>query len=145
MTKVLKFILFISTLFLLIVSIWPGSIIGIVLYGDNTYEPNLVGNLLETSTSKTKSNRFVIEIAKGSNHFFYYTYLSLLCFFIYVKSEHFKKIVYGLFFLSISLELLHFFIPYRNLELNDLIANILGVSVAYLAIKTYLFLINYER
>jgi hypothetical protein len=45
-----------------------------------------------------------------------------------------------MFFLSAILELLHFIIPNRSLQLGDLTANILGVIVAYSVVKIYLFL-----
>jgi len=38
------------------------------------------------------------------------------------------------------LELLHFIIPNRSFQLGDLLGNILGVMVAYLVIKIYLFI-----
>ena len=60
-----------------------------------------------------------------------------------MRTENFKKIVYGLFFLSIILEVFHFIIPNRSFQLDDLMGNILGVTVAYLVIKIYLF-INHE-
>ena len=53
--------------------------------------------------------------------------------------KFFKKIVNGLFFLSIILEVIHFIIPNRSFQLDDLMGNILGVTVAYLVIKIYLF------
>jgi len=55
------------------------------------------------------------------------------------ENENFKKLVYGLFFLSITLELFHFIIPNRSFQLEDLIGNIFGVMVAYFVIKIYLF------
>ena len=54
------------------------------------------------------------------------------------KTENFNKLVYGLFFLSIMLELFHLIIPNRSFQLGDLIGNILGVIVAYFIIKIYL-------
>ena len=50
----------------------------------------------------------------------------------HAKNQNFKKLVYGLFFLSIILELFHFIIPHRSFQQGDLIGNILGVVVAYL-------------
>ena len=123
MNKILKSIFHISVLFLIIISLWPGSLIGFLLYRDWGQQPDLIENPFGTTI----------------NHFIYYTYLSLLGFFIYIKNENFKKLVYGLFFLSITLELLHFIIPNRSFQVADLIGNIFGVMVAYLAIKIYLF------
>ena len=118
-----KFIFHISILFLIIISVWPGSLLGYLFYGDFGHEPDLIKNPIGTTI----------------NHFIYYTYVSLLCFFIYKKSKNFKKLVYGLFFLSIFLELIHLVIPNRSFQAGDLIANIFGVTVAYSAVKIYLF------
>ena len=123
MNKVLKSIFHISTLFLIIISLWPGSLIGFLLYSDWGQQPNLIKNPFGTTI----------------NHFISYACISLLGFFIYAKTENFKKLVYGLFFLSISLEVLHIIIPNRSFQLEDLLANIFGVMVAYFAIKIYLF------
>ena len=124
MIWILKYIFHFSVLFLIIISLWPGSLLGFLFYGDWGKQPDLVQNPFGTTI----------------NHFIYYIYLSLLGFFIYIKNENFKKLVYGLFFLSITLELLHFIIPNRSFQLVDLLGNILGVTVAYLVIKIYLFI-----
>ena len=128
MIKILKLIFHISVLFLIIISLWPGSLLGFLLYNDWGQQPDLIENPFGTTI----------------NHFIYYIYISLLGFFIYLKNENFKKLVYGLFFLSITLELLHFLIPNRSFQLGDLIGNILGVIVAYFVIKIYLFINNHE-
>ena len=124
MIWIFKYIFHFSALFLIVISLWPGSLLGFLFYGDWGLQPNLVENPFGTTI----------------NHFIYYFYLSLLGFFIYLKNENFKKLVYGLFFLSITLELFHFIIPNRSFQLGDLLGNILGVMVAYLVIKIYLFI-----
>ena len=119
----LKFIFHISVLFLIIISLYPGSLLGYLLYGDFGQQPNLVKNPFGTTI----------------NHFIYYIYVSLLGFFLYLRTENFQKLVYNLFLLSVILELLHFIIPNRSFQLGDLIGNILGVIVAYSIVKIYLF------
>ena len=123
MIWIFKYIFHFSALFLIVISLWPGSLLGFLFYGDFGLQPNLVENPFGTTI----------------NHFIYYFYLSLLGFFIYLKNENFKKLVYGLFFLSTTLEFLHFIIPNRSFQLQDLLANIFGVMVAYFVIKIYLF------
>ena len=118
----LKFIFHISVLFLIIISLYPGSLLGYLFYGDWGHQPNLFKNIFGTTI----------------NHFFAYIFVSLLGFFLYSKTENFNKLVYGLFFLSIMLELFHLIIPNRSFQLGDLIGNILGVIVAYFIIKIYL-------
>jgi len=123
MIRILVSIFHISILFLIVISLWPGSLLGFLFYGDWGQQPDLIQNPFGTTI----------------NHFLYYFYVSLLGFFVYLKTENFKKLVYGLFFLSVILELLHYIIPNRSFQLGDLIGNILGVIVAYFIIKIYLF------
>ena len=122
MIKLLKFIFHISTLFLIIISLYPGSLLGYLLYGDLSQQPDVIKNPFGTSI----------------NHFIYYAYVSFLGFFLYLKNQSFQKLVYGLFILSVILEVLHFIIPNRSFQLGDLIGNILGVLVAFFVVKIYL-------
>ena len=123
MLKILKSIFHISVLSLIIISLWPGSLLGFLLYCNWQLQPNVIENPYGTTI----------------NHFISYFYVSLLGFFLYLKNENFKKLVYVLFLLSIILEFFHLIIPNRSFQLEDLLANIIGVTVAYFAIKIYLF------
>ncbi len=123
MIQFLKLVFHISVLLLIILSLYPGSLIGFLLYGDLGQQPNLIKNPFGTTI----------------NHFISYFYVSLLGFILYLKKENFQKIVYGLFFLSVILEVLHFVVPNRSFQLGDLVGNILGVMVAYSGVKIYLF------
>ena len=122
MIKFLKYIFHISVLFLIIISLYPGSLLGYFFYNDLSRQPNLVANPFGTSI----------------NHFACYLYISLLGFILYFKNQNFKQLVYSLLFLSVILESFHFIIPNRSFQLSDLIGNILGVIVAYFVVKTYL-------
>ena len=121
MIMLLKFIFYISLSLLIIISLYPGSLIGYFLYGNLGQQPDLI------------SNPFGITI----NHFISYFYVSILGLFIYINNQ---KLVFLLFFLAVILELLHFIIPNRSFQPSDLVANILGVVVAYSIIKIYLLL-----
>ena len=121
--KFLKSIFHISILFLIIISLSPGSLLGYLFYGDWGLQPNLIENPFGTTI----------------NHFIYYFCVSLLGLFLYLRNKNFKKLIYGLLFLEVVLEVLHFIIPNRSFEINDLLGNILGVIVAYFIIKIYLF------
>ena len=127
MIKVLKFVFYISVLFLIIASLYPGSLIGLVLYGDLSLQPNLVKNPFGTTI----------------NHFIAYFYISILGFFLYLEKEKFSLVLRGLIFLSISLEVLQFIVPNRSFQIGDLIGNIFGVMLAYFIIKIYLWFKKY--
>ena len=120
--KFLKYIFHISVLFLIIISLYPGSLLGYFFYNDFGRQLDLIENPFGTAI----------------NHFIYYVYVSLLGFLLYSKTGNFKKLVYGLFFLSVILEFLHFMIPNRSFQIDDLFGNILGVIVAYSVVKIYL-------
>ena len=122
MIRLLKFIFHVSVLFLIVLSLFPGSLLGLLFYGDLGQQPNLIKNPFDTTI----------------NHFIYYIYVSLLGFFLYLREKGFKKLVFGLFFLSIILEVFHFMVPNRTFQLGDLIGNILGVLAAYFLVKIYL-------
>tara|TARA_B100002052_G_scaffold284973_1_gene297377 strand:+ start:919 stop:1305 length:387 start_codon:yes stop_codon:yes gene_type:complete len=120
----LKFIFHVLILFLIIISLFPGSLIGYFLYGDLGQQPDIIKNPFGTSI----------------NHFICYLFISLLGFFIYIRHKNFHKLVYVMFFLSIILEILQIIIPNRSFQLVDLVGNFLGVIVAYFSIKIYLSL-----
>ena len=126
MTKIISFLKFIFQaliLCLIILSLFPGSLLGLLFYGDLSRQPNLIENPFGTSI----------------NHFISYFFVSSLGLWLYLKSENFQRLFYGLFLLSITLEVLQFVIPNRSFQLGDLVSNILGVLVAYSVIKIYLF------
>ena len=117
--KFIKYLYYFSLAILLILYLFPGSLIGHFFYGDLGKQPNIINNPFGTSI----------------NHLFYFSYLTTLGF-IYSQIE--KKFINDLLFilsLSIILELLHFFIPNRAFELYDLIANIVGVLLIFCLTK----------
>ena len=118
----LKFVFYISVIFLITVSLFPGSVLGYIFYGD---------------VSTIPSNTFSLETTL--NHFLSYIYVSVLGLFIYIENKNFGKIFFLLLFLSIILEFLQLYIPNRSFQISDLFANIVGVFVGYVMIKIYKF------
>jgi len=131
MTKIfsfLKFIFHISILLLIVLSLFPGSLIGLIFYGDLGKQPNIVENPFGTSI----------------NHFISYFYVTILGLLAYLRDKNFKKLVYVLFSLSLILEIMQYAVPNRAFQLNDLVANFLGVLVAYFLVKIYLHFKHHE-
>ena len=135
----LKFIFYISLLFLTVITLYPGSLLGLLLYGDLGMQPNLAENPYFTPIPS-----HLYMYANILNHFIVYLYVSVLGLYLYLRSHNFQKIVYGLFFLSIFLEVLQFIVPRRAFEIYDVSANFAGVLVAYCLIKISKFWNSYE-
>ena len=123
MINFLKFVFHISIIFLIIISLFPGSLLGFFLYSDFSRQPDLIDNPFGTAI----------------NHFIYYFYVSMLGLCLYLKNLNFQRLVYGLFLLSIILEILQIIIPNRAFEIYDIFANFAGVLVAYLLVVIYKF------
>ena len=117
--KSIIYLYYLSLVVLLFIYLFPGSITGYLLYGDLGKQPNLVNNPIGTSI----------------NHFFYFSYLSLLGLISNLSEKKFINSFLFLSILSFFLELLHFFTPNRVFELNDLLANIVGVISVFLLFK----------
>ena len=114
-TRIFRFIFYISVILLLILYLFPGSLIGYFLYNDLRIQPNVISNPVGTSI----------------NHLICFIYLSLIGVFGFFKDRLFKKIFIFLLLLSAILEISHLIVPKRSFELFDLIGNILGVLSVY--------------
>ena len=117
--KLIIYLYYLSLVFLLIIYLFPGSIIGYFLYGDMNKQPSIANSPIGTSI----------------NHFFYFTYLTFLGLIYNLSKKKFINSFLFLFILSILLELLHFFIPNRAFELNDLLSNIMGILIIFFLSK----------
>ena len=116
-----KYLFFFSFIILLILYLFPGSLIGYFLYGNLGIQPNFISNPIGTSI----------------NHLAFFFYLSILGFLFRSNQRKFINSFSFLFLISVILELLHHFIPNRAFELNDLYANSLGVMLAFLIFKFF--------
>ena len=119
----LRILFHILTLLLIILSLYPGSILGFLLYGDFKLQPQVTKDFLYIS----------------SQHLYVYLFVSALGFFSYLRDKKFKLVVIYLFFLSIILEVSHLVISERSFQMPDLAGNILGVLIAYIIVLIYKF------
>ncbi len=116
---ILKYLYNLSLIILLILYLFPGSLIGYFLYGNLNKQPDLISNPIGTSI----------------NHAIYFMWLTILGLNMKFKIDNIFKKIYLLFFLSIVLELFHLIIPNRAFEYYDLFANVLGVLIGVLIYK----------
>ena len=119
--KLIKYLYYFSLITLFILYLFPGSLIGYLLYGDLGKQPDFIPNPIGTSI----------------NHALAFLYLSILGFISYMRDKSFNQTTIFLISLSTILELSHYFIPNRSFELLDLFANLLGTLLAILIIVFY--------
>ena len=104
-----KSIFYLSNLILLVLYLFPGSLLGCFLYNDCQLQPQITKDFLVST-----------------NHLYAFGLLSIIGLFTYKNSNNLNLY---LIVLSIIIEILHIFIPLRSLELSDLFGNLLGVLI----------------
>ena len=119
----MKFTFHIANILLIVFYLFPGSILGCLLYNDCGIQPQLTPD-------------FIVS----SNHVYVFIIISFLGFIGYSKKTTFKYIITYLFFISVFLELMHIVIPERGFEIKDLTGNIVGVVISLI-----IFLIFKQR
>ena len=113
-----KFIFYLANAFLVILYIYPGSILGYVIYDDLQIQPQITRD-------------FIVS----TNHVYAFFLISLLGFLTFKKSNKLNILILYLLILSIILEIFHLIIPGRSFQLADLFGNLIGVII--------LIIINY--
>ena len=123
----LKKIFYLANVVLIILYLFPGSILGWILYKDAGLQPQITSD-------------FIVS----SNHVYAFITLSLLGYISYEREKLNLLFVY-LFFISISLELTHIIIPNRGFEFSDLFGNVVGVLIICSCWKIYNSFKNYKK
>ena len=124
--KLIKYLYYFTLIVILILYLFPGSLIGYLLYGDFGKQPDFIPNPIGTSI----------------NHALAFFYLSILGLISYMRDKSFNQTAIFLISLSIILELSHYFIPNRSFEFLDLFANLIG---ALIVIFILIFYKRYKR
>ena len=108
--KLLKYLFFFSIFFLFLLYVLPGE-------------------LIEFSPPKKRT------VFQGSiKHFYYFSYLTSLGLFVYLKEKNYLKIVFLLFLLSAFVEVIHLYVPGREFSYYDVLANVSGYLFGFLLI-----------
>ena len=99
----------------IVLYVYPGSILGFLIYGEFHKQPQITEDFLSLS----------------SNHMYAFFVLSLLGLISYYKAKKIFILNY-LILSSIILEVLHLVIPNRSFQYGDLFGNIIGVLISIL-------------
>ena len=110
-----KIIFYSFNFFLVLIYLFPGSLMGLFIYYDKRIQPQITPD-------------FVIS----SNHFYIFVLISIIGFLTFLKQGQIKNLTIYLIFLSIVLEIFHLFIPERSFEWSDLFGNLVGVIIVIL-------------
>ena len=105
-----KLVFYLCNIFLLIEYLYPGSLLGCIIFKNCKIQPQLTSD-------------FIIS----SNHFYGFFILSIVGFFTYTKSHQIIFLSIYLILLSFFLEIMHYVIPNRSFEYPDLFGNLAGV------------------
>ena len=112
----------INTIFL-VLYMYPGSILGFLIYGELHKQPQITSDFLSIS----------------SNHVYAFFLLSMVGLIAYYKTNKILILNY-LTLSSIILEVLHLVIPNRSFQYGDLFGNIIGVLISILLFSIYNFI-----
>ena len=111
----------INTIFI-VLYVYPGSILGFLIYRELHKQPQITQDFLLIS----------------SNHVYAFSLLSLVGLIAYYKSKKILILNY-LILSSIILEVLHLVIPNRSFQYQDLFGNIVGVLISTLLFSIFNF------
>ena len=120
-----KSIFYFFNFILIILYLFPGSLIDKLLFNDTISHTQLI-------------TQFKFSVY----HFYAFFFLSIVGFFTYKRSNDLNILIIYLIILSSILELFHLIIPGRLFESADIFGNLIGISM--LKIIDYLFS-KYEK
>ena len=120
-----KFIFYLVNACLIILYLFPGSILGFFIYGDLQIQPQITAD-------------FIVS----TNHVYAFFLVSLLGILLFKNSKKLNILIIYLLSLSIILEIFHLVIPERSFELPDLFGNLIGVIIVIIINYFYK---KYER
>ena len=110
-----KLIFYVINTLLIILYLYPGSLLGWIIYKNKSIQPQITPN-------------FVIS----SNHFYVFILISIIGFLTFANSKKNIFLITYLIFLSVILEIFHLAIPERSFQWSDLFGNLSGVIVVIL-------------
>ena len=109
--KLTRCLFYFSLFFLFLIYLLPGEILE---FQKNSEEKTLAGGSIK--------------------HFFFFTYLTIVGLVSYIDKNFFIKTSIFLLILSILIEFLHLYVPYREFSLFDILANASGFVLGFFII-----------
>ena len=107
-----KIIFYLINFFLIILYIFPGSLLGCIFLNDCKIQPQIT-----------------VDFIISTNHLYTFAFISVIGLYTFTKSNQIKYLIFYLIFLSIILEIFHLIIPERSFQFVDLFGNLLGVII----------------
>ena len=107
-----KVIFYSTNFFLIFLYLFPGSVLGWIIYSDKKIQPQITPDFLISS-----------------NHFYVFIFITILGFLTFKKKNQIRILIIYLILLSVILEIFHLFMPERSFQWSDLFGNLLGVVI----------------
>ncbi len=107
-----KLIFYFSNFILILLYLFPGSLLGCYFYNDCGLQPQITPD-------------FIIS----TNHLYAFFILSIIGFLTFRSSSQFIILSMYLIIMSVALEIIHNFIPNRSFEIPDLFGNLAGIII----------------
>ena len=115
-----KIIFYFSNFILILEYLFPGSLLGCIIFNNCKLQPQLTADFLIST-----------------NHLYSFAILSTIGFLTYRNSKKITYLSVYLIIISIFLELFHNFIPERSFEYSDLFGNLAGVIIAIIGFNLF--------
>ncbi len=114
--KIMEYSYYLSLIILFVIYLFPGSLIGYLLYGSLWQQPDFIQNPFGTSI----------------NHLIFFSFITILIIIIRSRVKNIFTSYKFILFISCFFEILHLIIPNRAFEFYDLLANISGITLVLL-------------
>ena len=124
--KNINYLYLLSLLVIFILYLFPGDIVSYFMHRNIDTDHHHVQNPIAHAV-----HFFINTGGYSINHTLTFSYITAGGLLTYFKGKNFYVGIFFFIFLSILLELIHLITPNRAFELNDLLANIIGVLIIF--------------
>ena len=100
--------------------LFPGSLLGCIIFNNCKIQLQITPDFLIST-----------------NHLYSFLILSLIGFYTYKNSKYLNILTIYLLVLSVILEIMHYFIPNRSFEYQDLFGNLAGVIITIILFNLF--------